>query len=137
MGLDTIRQEVTTKVEEIKATFTAYPLIIEYDNKLIVDTATQENPFLCCRVKLLDGYQRDYCDNPYHTIIGQIELAAAVKDGAGSAKANQLLDFFYPKLHRKSFGGVRTKMALPAPVQKHNGWHYYAVLIPLWTDQQT
>jgi hypothetical protein len=135
MSFNQIREDITAAVEAAKVGFTAYPLIIEYDNKIVVDTAAQVNPFLQVRMKLIDGYQMELASNPHHRIIGQIELAAVIKDGKGTAQAYALLDHFYPKLHRKSLGSVRTLMALPAPTKKHMGWNYYPVLIPLWSDQ--
>lgn len=137
MSLNQIRSDMTAAVEAAASTFSAYPLIIEYDNKIIVDTAKQVNPFLQVRMKLLDGYQMELANKPHHRLVGQIELAAVVKVGAGSAKAYQLLDHFYPKLHKTRLGTLRTMMALPGPVKDHLGWSYYPVLIPLWVDQPT
>jgi len=135
MSLEVIRQAVTNAVEAAKVTFTEYPLVIEYDNRILVDTQTQVNPFLQVRVLILDGGQVDLSNDPLHRYIGQLHLAAVTKEGGGSAEANRLLEHFYPKLHKNSLGGVRTYMAKPSTPKPHLGWIYTPVLIPFWFDR--
>lgn len=130
--LETCRQGITTAIESVKATFTAYPLVIEYDNRIIVDTQTQSNPYLCVNIRFVDGWQGDLNPNPFHRLIGFVEMIAHVKEGAGVAKANELLEFFYPKIHRQKLGGAMLEMAKPAKVDKVQGWRSQAVLIPFW-----
>ena len=132
--LDQHRQSIVTAIEAAKATFTDYPLVIEYDNRVIVDTAAQINPFLCVSIKFLDGWQADLADNPIHRKIGQVHLQAAAKAGSGSAKALQLVEHFYQALQRKTLGGVRTQMARFAKEQPDKGWVYYPALVPFWTN---
>lgn len=134
MSLEAIRIAIATAVEGARSSFTAHPLVVEYDNMIIVDTKTQTNPFLIVQTKLMDGEQADISNSPIHRIYGQIHLAAAVPEGSGRAKANALLDHFYPKLQRTQFGVVRTKMAVPVKDTTHDGWVYYPVLIPFWSD---
>lgn len=132
--LEQHRQSIVTAVEAAKATFTAYPLIIEYDNRMMIDHSTQVNPYLCVDLKFLDGYQADLSTNPIHRKIGQIHVQAVVKEGAGTALAYQLLDHFAPKLERKIFGGVKTRMSTYAREATHRGWVYFPVVIPFWAD---
>ena len=138
MSLDAIRVAVVTAVESAKATFAGgYPLVIEYDNKIVVDTKTQVNPFLCVRTLMLDGFQVDISNNPLQRVTGQIHLGAAIPKGDGSAKALQLLDHFGPRLHRKTLGVVRTLMSEPGKPVEHEDWVYYTLLVPFWSDQTT
>lgn len=135
MSLDLIRQGVVTAVEARAALFTAYPLVIEYDNRILVDTRAQENPFLQVRILLLGGEQVDLSNDPLHRITGQIHLAAATKNGAGTRQASELVEFFYPYLHKKSLGGVRTLMSSFSRTIEHLGWDYTPVIIPFWYDK--
>lgn len=137
MSLEAIRQSVATAVSAAVATFTDYPLVVEYDNRIIVDTATQTNPFLTVETKMFDGFQANMSDAPLHRLLGQIHLAVAVPEGTGRALANKVLDHLYPKLQRKKLGVIHTTMAIPSPEKPHNGWIYYPVLIPFRSDQLT
>jgi hypothetical protein len=132
--LEQHRQSIVTAIEAARVGFTAYPLVIEHDNRNMVDTATQLNPFLAVNLRFLDGAQADLSTNPIHRKIGQIHLQAAVKEGSGTAKAYELLEFFYSALQAKQFGGVRTRMASFAREQEFKGWVYYPALVPFWTD---
>lgn len=137
MSLDSIRQSVATAVGSALTGFTDYSVVVEYDNRIVVDTQTQIVPFLTVETKLLDGFQADLSDKPIHRLLGQIHLAVAAPEGAGRAQANKLLDHLYPKLQRKKLGVIHTRMAVPAPERPHLGWVYYPVLIPFWSDQLT
>lgn len=135
--LEQHRQSIVTAVEAAKATFTTYPLIIEYDNRMLIDQATQRNPYLCVDILFMDGFQADLSTNPIHRKVGQIHLQAVVKEGAGSAQALQLLDHFGTALQAKILGGVRTKMQTYARSKPHLGWVYTPVVIPFWTNDIT
>lgn len=135
MTLEAARLAIVTAVDAAKTGAPVSPLIIEYDNRILVDTQTQTKPFLCVKIIFIDGYQADLSESPTHRVFGQIHLAAAIKEGQGSALALGLLDHFYTRLQRKQFGIVRTMMADMAPVKPHLGWNYYTVLIPFWFDK--
>lgn len=131
-----IRTDLVTAVEAAKTGFSpGYTLVIEYDNRIIVDTKTQTDPFMCVKILLLDGQQIGLSDDPKHRITGQLHIQAAVPEGEGVAKANELLDWFTPRLHRKALGTVRTQMAVMAKPTPHLGWEYHTVIVPFWTDQ--
>lgn len=130
--METSRQAITAAVEVVRATFTSYPLIIEYENRNIVDTQTQTNPYLCVNVRFADGWQGDLNPNPFHRIIGFVELIAHVKEGSGVAQSNALLEFFYPKLQYRRLGGAKLEAAKPAPVKQVKGWRSQGMLIPFW-----
>jgi hypothetical protein len=137
MTTEAIRSAVVTAVEAAKATFApGYTLIIEYDNRILIDTQTQTNPYLCVDIRLIAGEQADIADNPIHRIYGSIALIACIKEGAGRKLANDILDHFYPKLQRKTLGGVvRTRMASFEREFSKQGWAYYIAVIPFWSDQ--
>lgn len=137
MSFETTRQSVVSAVESVKAGAPGGAPVIEYDNRIIVDTQTQSAPFMCVELIYMDGEQADLAAKPIHRTSGVLRVSAAAKDGDGSAKANALLDYFCPLLQGKQFGAVRTKYAKPIAPRPHLGWVYFTVLIPFWVDTQT
>lgn len=136
MSLESVRVAINTAIESAKVGFSpGYTLVIEYDNRDVVDLQTQTNPFLSVEIKLIDGEQASLGTNAVHRLHGQLYLIACVKEGNGMKAANTLLDWFYPKLHAKSFGTVHTRMATLAAPTTHLGWVYYPIIIPFWSDQ--
>ena len=135
MTIEQIRQDLVGAINVLKQTFSGgYPLVIEYDNILEVDTQTQVNPYLRIDLKIIDMDQADFSDNPTHRVRGQLVLGAGVKEGQGVRAANLLLMHFYPNLQRRTIGIVRTSMATVAPTVPNLGWVYSPVVIPFWAD---
>ena len=134
-ALETARQNIVTAIEAAKTGAPTSNLVIEYDNRIVVNTQTQTDPYLAVHVMFMGGAQADLSDAPIHRVYGQIHLAAVVKEGQGSAKALALLDFFFPQLQRKTFGIVHTHMADTTPVKTLNGLVYYPILVPFWFDK--
>lgn len=134
MSLETSRQELVTAVEALKAGTPGGVPVIEYDNRILVDTQTQTAPFLVVEIVYLDGNQADMADSPVHRLEGVLRISVAVKEGEGSAVANTILGYYYPALQGKTFGGTRTRFAKPIAPRPHLGWVYYSVLIPFWSN---
>lgn len=131
---ESFRQAVVTAVEARKALWSDYPLVIEYDNRILVDTQTQSNPFLCVEIHYIGGEQVDLGGSPNHRVYGQLTLAAAVKEGSGSKQANDLLEHFFPALHLTTIDGARMWGAKPEKTRPHRGWVYSPVSIPFDFD---
>jgi hypothetical protein len=136
MSVENIRVDVVTKVEQLKASFAGgYSLVIEYDNRDVVDYTTQRDPYLQVSVDVMEAEQASLTQYSEHRFRGVITLLACVPEGSGKSKANKLLEHFYKGLHRNSFGKVRTFMATPGGDKTHLGWVYVAMLVPFWSDQ--
>lgn len=135
MSREAIRYAITAKVMNLVNSSPNPNLVVEFDNEALVDTKTQQTPFMCVRIKLFDAEQVDLATNPRHRFHGQIELAVAIPKASGSRAALELLDYYYPKLHKTRFSGVRTYMATTAPDKEHLEWMYYCMAIPFWYDQ--
>lgn len=136
MGIETVRVDVTTAVEAVKLSFSeGYTLLVDYDNRELVDMATQVNPFLQVSVKILDGEQVALGTSAEHRLSGVIALTAAAPIGSGTSKANKLLDHFVKHLQGSAFGSVRTNFGRPGGDKDHLGWHYVSFLVPFWSDQ--
>ena len=134
MNREQIRQAIVTLVEARRAQWAGHQLVIEYEGQVVVDTQTQEHPFLCVKVIYISGEQVDMGINPNHRSWGQVHLAAAVKDGWGVSQANTLIDFFQPALHMRATGGLRLWGARPVRSVPHLGWTYHPIIIPFEAD---
>lgn len=130
------RQVVTTRVESLKASFTDYAVIVEYDNREVVNRASQSNPFLAVTLVYIDGMQINLGPSSQHRPIGTIVVEAWDKEGAGTARVNKLLDHFYRGLHMTdSMAPVRTHAArFSSKRVPEQGWIAQAALIPFWFD---
>lgn len=129
------RAALTTRIEALKAVWSAYPLEIEYDNQNRVNPSTQVNPYLCVHLVWLDGYQVDLAQNPLHRVLGTIILEAKTKEGQGTKKALALLDHFYEPLHMTDANTpLRTQAARFKTLEAKLGWATDAAIIPFWFD---
>lgn len=129
------RVALTTKVNALKATWLAYTLIVEYDNRMLVNLATQQNPFLRVGMVYMDGFQIDMSTAPSHRILGTIVVEAFTKEGGGSKMANDLLQHFYPSLHMSdAMPPIRTYAAQFKTGRVFDGWQPEAAIIPFWFD---
>ena len=129
------RVALVNAVEALKATWTAYPLTVEYDNRMAVNRATQTNPFLCVKLRYMGGEQIALGENGGHRLMGIIELEANVKEGQGSKLANDLLQHFYPSLHKTdAHSPLRTYAARFSSKPPTKGWDNEVALIPFWFD---
>ena len=131
-----IRIALVTKVESLKATFSSYPLVIEYANGNVVNTALQKNPYLRVWIVYQDGQQIDLSNKPGYRLIGTLVVEACVKAGTGTSAANKLLEHFYPELQMKdTIKPIRTLAARFASKEAgSDGWATEAALIPFWAD---
>jgi hypothetical protein len=130
MTREEVRQAVVALVEARRAAWSSYTLVVEYDNRILVDTKTQTNPFLCVNI----AYIARLKGNRQRTVYGQLHISAAVRENEGSAKANELLDFFVPSLHMRSSGNLRLWGSSPVKERPHLGWVYYPVIVPFEAD---
>lgn len=129
------RVALVTKVEALKATWTAYTLVVQYDNRLLVDLAKQTNPYLRVSMEYLDGNQIALGPNGGHRLIGAIVVEAWVKEGAGMKQANDLLQHFYPSMHMTdSMFPLRTYAAQFRSGNAVKGWVAEAAIIGFWHD---
>lgn len=129
------RVALVTKVEALKATWTSYALVVEYDNKLAANPATQVNPYLKVSTVYMDGWQIDLAKSPKYRLLGVIILEAMVKEGSGQKLANDLLEHFYPSIHLTDQNPpLRTEAVKFKTAKAVNGWVADAAIIPFWFD---
>lgn len=124
---------IMTVLEKIQADFTAYPLHIEIDNVTSVDQAQQANPYLKVEIDFLPGGgQMDLGRNPTVKQVGQILLAAVVKEGSGTLRAKQLLDFVTPYFDMVNLSGLETHAVQAHRSRTVNGKAYFPALVDFW-----
>jgi hypothetical protein len=129
-NIETYRQQLVSAVEVAKETYANQDLVIEYDNRYLVDMNTQTDPFLCVEVSYVGAAQADLSNKPVHKIAGMLILTAKVREGAGTANAYNLLDHFYEKLQFRVIGDCRMEMANIIRPAKLAGWWGISAIIP-------
>lgn len=134
---DQVRKIVTSKVEALRASFKAYPLLVEYDNVITVNRSTQTLPFLAVDLVYMDGYQTSLGVGNNHRVLGTLIIEANDKVGQGTSRMNTLVDHFYRGLSQTdSLFPMRLHSARFTSKQPFNGWVAQAAVIPFWYDSQ-
>lgn len=120
---------ITAVIEQIIADHTAYPLVVEQQNRSTVDQATQSDPYLKVEVRFLSADQMDLADKPWIEKWGQIWLTATCKSGEGTAAVKTLLDFVTPYFELKKIGIVQCRAVTAAAGKELKGlWHEPAIV---------
>jgi len=108
---------------------------VRYENRLLVDLATETDPFLACEVLFNDGEQISLGITPAHRVEGAIYLAVWVKEDTGTAVPLGLIDGLFDLFKTTAFGGVNTRAPRPLPGHDHKGWYITTLRVPFWFDQ--
>lgn len=135
MSLELARQAITSRIEQVKAQYTNPNIIIEYDNRTLVDRATQKDPFIMVDILYLSGEQASIGLDTYVRTYGQILFSSCVKENTGLKAAAEIVDFFSARLEIREFNSVRTFGASPQKFQETLGWYYLPVVIPFYFDR--
>ncbi len=138
MTYETVRQAIVTETERAKTAWTAYSLLVDYDNKDRIDLESLTTPYVCVDIVWLDGQQMDLGRQPLVTDYGQIVVAAGVKEGGGTNSLLKLLDHFKPYLQlRDNIGAsVRTEAAMLTRPVTRRGFYFQPMLVPFWVTAQ-
>jgi hypothetical protein len=129
MTLALTRLDVMTVVKQIQTDWTAYPLLVETDNRVIIDQATQANPYLRVEIVPLVSDQMDLGAHPHVRQTGQILLYAVAKEGAGAALSEALLDFVTPYFDLKRFTTIQChSVQAQKPIAKTGWWWNPAIV---------
>ena len=139
MDYEAGRVALATKIKQLADAWTAYTLVVEYDNRT-VDPAAQVNPYLCVSLDFKDGYQADLSARPFHRALGVISLEVVVKAGSGRKLADELLEYFVDALQMKdTMPPLRTRAAVPLTMlkDKEKNLARFPTAIPFWMDSAT
>ena len=121
--------EIRAIFEQIRLDWSAYPLLIEHDNRNVINLATQQNPFLCVSIINLGGQQFDLGAKPRTRQFAQIHIAAAVKQGKGTADLDSLLDFVGTYFNMKDLTTVRCQSIALMKDKLEKEWYYRPAVI--------
>lgn len=133
MNQEQARVAIMTVLEKIQADFTEYPLHVEIDNVCSVDDPLQANPYLKVEIDFLPGGgQIELGQNPLVKQVGQLLLAAVVKEGTGSARARQLLTFVTPYFDMVNLSGLETHATQVHRSMTKDGKAYFPALADFW-----
>jgi len=132
MTFEAARVALVTRFELALAAYPTTKPKVQYQNRDLIDTKVQVEPWVSFSIVNLTGKQLDLSNKPMSGQYGQIVLAAMARENTGSSKANLLLDYFLPWLELKELGVVRTHSAMGAKNFVKDGWEGYPLLIPFW-----
>lgn len=106
MTLTEANAAIMTVVAQLVQDHTAYPLVVETDNRDVVDLALQGQPYLQVTIDFMGADQLDLGEKPRVKQHGQLLLCAVAKGGTGKAETLALLDFVMPYFDMANLGGV-------------------------------
>lgn len=139
MSAEAIRQGIITEVERARTAWSAYTLLVDYENRDLVDLEAIEDgqAYLAVDIVFLSGNQLDLGQSPMIEDAGHIILAAGAKMGAGTAQQVKLLDHVRPYLQlRDDLGIARTEAGKLQRPQMRQGFYYLPLIVPFWSHAQ-
>lgn len=135
MSREQVRIAVANTVVSMQAAWKAakgVDLVVETDNRKMVDQATQEKPYLQVQIRYMAAEQADMADNPFIRTDGQILLAVVAKENSGTSEANELIDFVRPYFELKNIGPAQCKAVEDKSAVPKNGWYYSPAIVNFW-----
>lgn len=132
MSQTAARQEIAAVIEAARAGWIPYALVVEQENRDVVDLATQINPYVGVDVVFFDGQQMDLGQNPIQGVYGQIFLAVCTQEGKGTSLVSPLMDYMSKALSRLQLATVRTEVPKPQPAVTRKGWYCQVCLVNFW-----
>lgn len=131
----TARAEIMNVIAQIVEDFTAYPLVVEPDNRKVVDQGTQTKPYLAVMIDFLTERQMDLSNRPRVQAQGQIVICVVVKENSGTAAGATLRDFIEPYFSLKNLGTVNCHATEKQRTKVIAGWEYMPILINFWQNK--
>lgn len=132
MSRETARVEIVAAIQAAAAAFAGWTVLVDYENRDLVDFDTQEKPYLAVDLVYYDGKQMDLGPNPLVGAYGSIALAVCVKEGKGTSESNLLIDHMTKALQLKRWPVVQTAVGQPQGNLLRKGWFCMVTLINFW-----
>lgn len=126
------RLALTTQFELALAAHALPRPKVQYDNRNLIDTKTQVDPYVSFNIVNVNGKQLDLSNKPMSAQYGQMILTVMIKENGGTSKVDLLMDHFLPRLELKELGAVRTHTGMAAKCFEKNGWDCHPIVIPFW-----
>ena len=126
------RQDIAAAIEAARAAWTPYNLVVEQENRDIIDQVTQVNPYVGVDLMFYDGQQMDLGPAPLVGVYGHILLAVCTQEGKGTSGVTPVMDHMSQALSRKTFSLVKTSVPKPQPYVIRKGWYCQLSLINFW-----
>ena len=133
MNIESARSAAYSAVNSAVATLNPVPKV-DWDNRFLVDRNNQTAPFLAVDFMLGSGVQKSLGEAKVVRYIGQLAIAAYIKEGAGIATVTTMMDTLAHALGMKTFSGLNTQAAVPQRSLVVDGWHIQPLAVPFWFD---
>lgn len=134
MSFAAARSDIVTASQAALAAWAGSPspLVVTYQNQVLVNVDTQVDPYLCVDIHFLDGRQLSMGATKDLIDYGQVQLVAHAKENSGTLVSQQILDHFRTFLELKSFSLVRTQAGRGSMSYLRAGWLCTPLVIPFW-----
>lgn len=126
------RREIATAIEAARLAWTDYPLVVEQENRDVINYATQVKPFVSVDVVFYDGKQMDLGPEPLQGVYGQVYIAVCTQEGKGTSEVTPVIDHMSKALSRQSFPLVKMGVPQPQPAVTRKGWYCQVTLVSFW-----
>jgi hypothetical protein len=134
MPYEHIRKALTAVVETARAGAPVANVLVEYENRALLDTQKQSVPYLKFKLHFMDGRNASMGLGARYRAYGNLTLTVAVKEGKGTSESLQMVSYLRPLLHSKVVQGIHLQDASLHPNVPHLGWIYSPLLVPFWYD---
>lgn len=123
------RAALMTVMQQIVDDWTLYPLVVEPDNRDLVDQVLQLDPYVKVEIDFLGSEQADMADVPLEKHVGQMMIYVVSRKGSGTVDGAILRDFIRPYFSLKKFGVLQCHSAEIYKSKEIKGWEYWPILL--------
>lgn len=133
MSRKVAHSEIITAAEAARVAWATqpggWPVVMDTDNRSLIDFSTQVNPYVSLDIVYTDGKQMDMGLQPWVGHYGYVALAVCIAEGKGTSKANLLMDFMSSRLQLKTLPLVQLEVARPQASVTRMGWFCLVTMI--------
>lgn len=113
MSFEQAYEDMVTAAEAALAAWPGVPIVMDVDNRLVINWETERKPVVVIELHLMDGQQLSIGQTKEMSDIGQIHVIASNPENAGSKVLHQILDHFRTYFEMSdSFSAIRTFASL-------------------------
>ena len=133
--LDQCRASLAAALSIVADGWQEYPINFEFENRNVVNSVEQDTPHVSVTMKFNGARQADLSNNPIHRHSGFYILTVKVKQGQGTSKVLQLLEFLYTGMQKRKIGGVQLEMASVHSPANLGEWYGASAMLPFRIDK--
>lgn len=130
-----VRVKAVSRLQARAATFAKFPIVIEYDNRKLVDLTTQTKPYVKFSMVYQDGEQASLGKGVTRRVMGTMVIAVLSREGSGVEDGDAVLDHLWRHMSQTDeMLPLRTYAARFSSSPSMLGWVSQAALVPFWYE---